>query len=83
VDEPDVELQWSEEERQVEAEEGEGGMGCWRKLNHCSEVFWHPTKIVCREGDHARENKSPASVSRYGSRTQIGVREAVDQICIL
>jgi hypothetical protein len=57
-------------------------MGGDRKSNHCNEVFWHPMKTDCREGDHARENKSPASDSKYGSMTWIGVRVFVDQIWI-
>lgn len=46
-----------------EVDEAEEAMGSC-KSHHCREVFWHPMYIVWRVGDQARENRSPAPVSR-------------------
>lgn len=48
------------------------------KENHCSDVFWHPIKMVCVEGSQTREKRSPAWSSRYGRSTKRGFRVSVD-----
>ena len=44
----------------------DGVLSALRKLYHYREVFWHPTWMVERVGDQARENKFLESVSRKG-----------------
>ena len=48
------------------------------KENHCSDVFWHPIKMVWDEGSQTREKRSPAWSSRYGRSTKRGFRVLVD-----